>query len=74
MKNITSDPYRVSPSSKESGDEPILEEKTDQIDSENEIVHELLDVELKPLQPRYQRLLDQSPNQPDQTISNDQRA
>ena len=57
---------------KEYGNELILENNTDHIDSKNEIVHELLDVEFEHLQRRYQHLLDQSPNQPEQTISNDQ--
>ena len=51
----------VFPSNKESDNEPILENNTDHIDSENEIVHELLDVEFE-----------QSPSQPEQTISHDQ--
>ena len=72
MKNITSNTYKVSPSNKESHNEPILENNTDHIDSENYILHELLDVEFEHLQQRYQHLLDQSPNQPEQTISNDQ--
>ena len=72
MKNITSSTYTVSLSNKKSGNEPILENNTDHFDSENEIVHELLDVEFEHLQRRYQDLLDQSPNQPEQTISNDQ--
>ena len=72
MKKITSNTCYVSPSNKESGNELILENNTDHIDSKNEIVHELLDVEFEHLQRRYQHLLDQSPNQPEQTISNDQ--
>ena len=72
MKKITSNTYNVSPLNKESGNEPILENNTDHIDSKNEIVHELLDVKFEHLQRRYQHLLDQSPNQPEQTISNDQ--
>ena len=72
LKNITSNTYKVSPSNKESGNEPILEDNTDHIDSQNEIVHELLDVEFEHLQRRYQHLLDQSPNQSEHTISNDQ--
>ena len=68
LENITSNTYEVSPSNKESGNEPILEDTTDHIDSENEIVHELLDVEFEHLQRRYQHLLDQSKH----TISNDQ--
>ena len=39
---------------------------------ENEIVHELLDVEFEHLQQCYQHLLDQSHNQPEQTISTGQ--
>ena len=39
---------------------------------ENEILHELLDVELEQLQRCYQHVTDQSPNQPGQTNSNDQ--
>ena len=61
LKNITSNTYKVSPSNKESGNEPILEDNTDHIDSENEIVHELLDVEFEHLQRRYQHLLDNHP-------------
>ena len=72
LKNITSNTYQLSPSNKESGNEPILEDNTDHIDSENEIVHELLVVEFEHLQRRYQHLLDQSTNQSEQTISNDQ--
>ena len=62
FENITSNTCKVSPLNKESGNEPILEDNTDHIDSENEIVHELLDVEFEHLQRRYQHLLDQSPN------------
>ena len=62
LKKITSNTYNVSPSNKESGNELILENNTDHIDSKNEIVHELLDVEFEHLQRRYQHLLDQSPN------------
>ena len=72
MKNITSNTYKVSSSNKESGNEPILEDNTDHIDLENEIVHELPDVKFEHLQRHYQYLLDQSPNQPEQTSSNDQ--
>ena len=50
LENITSNTYKVSPSNKESGNEPILEDNTDHIDSENEIVHDLLDVEFEHLQ------------------------
>ena len=71
-KNITSNTCKVFPSNKESNNKPVLEKNTDHIDSENEMVHELLDVEFEHLQRRYQHLLDQSPNQPEQTISNDQ--
>ena len=49
LKNITSNTYKVYPSNKKSGNEPILENNSDQIDSENEIVHELLDVEFEHL-------------------------
>ena len=59
VENITSNTYKLSPSNKESGNEPILEGNTDHIDSENEIVHELLDVKYEHLQRRYQHLLDQ---------------
>ena len=72
LKKITSNTCYVSPSNKESGNELILENNTDHIDSKNEIVHELLDVEFEHLQRRYQHLLDQSTNQPDQTFGNDQ--
>ena len=72
LKKLTSNTYNVSPSNKESGNELILENNTDHIDSKNEIVHELLDVEFEHLQRSYQHLLDQSTNQPDQTFGNDQ--
>ena len=72
MKEIASNTYNVSTSNKESGNELILENNTDHIDSKNEIVHELLDVEFEHLQRRYQHLLDQSSNQSKHTISNDQ--
>ena len=72
MKNISSDIYNVSPLSKESSNEPIFGNYTDHIDSENEIVQKLLDVEVEHLQQRYQHLLDQSPNQPEQIISHNQ--
>ena len=49
LKNITSNTYKVSPSNKESGNEAILEDNTDQIDSENKMVHELLYVEFEHL-------------------------
>ena len=52
LKNITSNTYKLPPSNKESDNEPILEDNTDHIDSENEIVHELLDVEFEHLQRR----------------------
>ena len=61
LKKIISNTYNLSPSNKESGNELILENNTDHIDSKNE--H---------LQRRYQHLLDQSPHQPEETISNDQ--
>ena len=44
---------KVSPLNKESGNEPILENNTDQIDLENEIVHELLDFKFEQLQRDY---------------------
>ena len=49
LKNITSDTYKVSLSlsNKESSNQPILENNTDHVDSENEIVHELLDREFE---------------------------
>ena len=72
MKNISSDTYNASPLSKESSNEPIFGNYTDHIDSENEIVQKLLDMEVEHLQQRYQHLLDQSPNQPEQIISNNQ--
>ena len=72
LKKITSNIYNISPSNKESGNELILENNTDHIDSKNEIVDELLDVEFEYLQWRYQHLLYQLPNQQKQTISNDQ--
>ena len=67
LENITSNTYKVSLSNKESGNEPILEDKADHIDSENEIVRKF-----EHLQQRYQHLLDQSPSQSEYTISNDQ--
>ena len=72
LKNIASDTDNVSPSKKESSNEPILENSTDHIGSENEIAHEHLDVKVKQLQQCHQHLLDQSPNQLEQTISNNQ--
>ena len=72
LKKMTPNTYNVSPSNKEYDNELILENNTDHIDSKNEIVHKLLDVEFEHLQRRYQHLLDQSPNRPEQTISNDQ--
>ena len=53
---------------KKSGNKPISEDNADHIDSENE----LLDVEFEHLQRRYQHLLEKSPNQSKNTISNDQ--
>ena len=50
LKKTTSNTYIVSPSSKESGNELILENNTDHIDMKNEIVHELLDVQFEHLQ------------------------
>ena len=47
FKNIASDTDNVSPSKKESSNEPILENSTDHIGSENEIAHEHLDVKVK---------------------------
>ena len=46
LKNITPDTYNTSPLSKESSSEPIFGNYTDHIDSENEIVHILLDMEV----------------------------
>ena len=63
LKNIRSNTYKVSPLNKESGNEPVLEDNTDHINLENEIVHELLAVEFEHLQQSYQHSLDQSPNQ-----------
>ena len=64
--------HNISPSNKESGNEMILEDNNDHTDSKNEIVHELLDVEFEHLLRRYQHLFYLPPNQPQQTISNDQ--
>ena len=50
LKKITSNTYNVSASNKESGNELILENNADHIDSKNEIVDELLDVEFEYLQ------------------------
>ena len=61
LKKIISNTYNLSHSNKESGNELILENNTDHIDSKNE--H---------LQRHYQHLLDQSPHQLEETISNDQ--
>ena len=72
LKKLTSNTYNVSPSNKEPGNELILENNTNHIDSKTGIVQELLDAEFEHLKRRYQHLLDQSPNQPEQTISNDQ--
>ena len=71
MENITSNTYKVSSWNKDPGNEPILEDNTDYIDSENKIVHDLLDFESEHLQWRYQHLLYQSPDQLEHTISND---
>ena len=43
------DTYKVSPLKKESSNKPVLENNTDHIDLENEIVHELLCVEFEHL-------------------------
>ena len=63
LKNITSDTYNVSPSNKESSNEPILENSTDHIDSANDIVYEMLNVEFEHLQRRYQHLISRQINQ-----------
>ena len=47
---------KVSSSYKKSSNEPILENNTDHIDSETEIVHELLNVVFENLQRHYQPL------------------
>ena len=49
LKKMTPNTYNVSPSNKEYDNEQILENNTDHIDSKNEIVHELLDVEFEHL-------------------------
>ena len=49
LKKMTPNTYNVSPSNKEYDNELILENNTDHIDSKNEIVHELLDVEFEHL-------------------------
>lgn len=49
-----------------------MENNTDHTDSESEMVHDLLDVKVEHLQRRYQRLLYQSRNQPEQTNRNKQ--
>ena len=72
MKKITSNTYSVFSSNKEYGNELILENNTDHIDSKNEIVDKMLDVEFEHLQHRCQHLLYQSPNQTKQKNSNDQ--
>ena len=71
MKKITSITYNLSPSNKESDNE-LIQNHNDHIDSKNEIVDELIDVKFEHLQGRYQHLLCQTPNQPKQSISNDQ--
>ena len=63
LKNITSGRYNVSPSNKESSNEPILENSTDHIDSANDIVCEILNVEFEHLQRRYQHLISRQINQ-----------
>ena len=50
LENIMFNTYKVSPWNKESSNEPILEDNTSNIDSENEIVYDLLDVEFEHLQ------------------------
>ena len=72
MKNIASDTYKILPSNKESSNGPILENNTDHVDSENELAHELLNLEFEHLQRRYQHLLNQAPNQREQTVTNSQ--
>lgn len=72
MKNIASDTYKIFPSNKESSNGPILENNTDHVDSENELVHKLLNLKFEHLQRRYQHLLNQAPNQPEQNITNSQ--
>ena len=52
LKKITSNTYNVSPSNKEFGNELILENNTDHINSKNEIIHELLDIDFEHLQRR----------------------
>ena len=49
LEKIPCNTYNVSPSNKESGNELILENNTDHIDSKNEIAHELLDVKFEQL-------------------------
>ena len=50
LENIMFNTYKVSPWNKQSSNEPILEDNTSNIDSENEIVYDLLDVEFEHLQ------------------------
>ena len=50
LKKITSNTCNVSPSNKESGNELVLENNTDHIDSKNERVNELLNGESEHLQ------------------------
>ena len=52
LKKITSNTYNVSPSNKEFGNELILDNNTDHINSKNEIIHELLDIDFEHLQRR----------------------
>ena len=58
LENITSNTYKVSLSNKESGNEPILEDKADHIDSENEIVRKF-----EHLQQLYKHLTNHPINQ-----------
>ena len=67
-----SNTHNVSPSNKESGNELILEYNTNPIDSKNEMSPWTTRYRIWTLTATHQHLLDQSPNQTEQTISNDQ--
>ena len=66
-----SNTHNVSPSNKESGNKLVLENNTIHIDSKNEMSPWTARCRIWTLTATYQHLLDQSPNQPEQTISNE---
>ena len=67
-----SNTHNVSPSIKESGNELSLENSSNHIDSKNEMSLWTARCRIWTLTATYQHLLDQSPNQTEQTLSNDQ--